>query len=61
MNTCKPITYKGKHYPSRGALAKAYGLTCEVLRYRLLHGIALEDVRKFMRDRKSTRLNSSHL
>ena len=45
----KPITYKGKHYPSRRALAKAYGLTCEVLRYRLLRGIALEDVRKFMR------------
>lgn len=45
----KLITYKGKHYPSRGALAKAYGLTCEVLRYRLLHGIALEDVKKFMR------------
>ena len=42
----KPITYKGKHYPSRGALAKAYGLTCEVLRYRLLHGIALESPTK---------------
>ena len=40
--SARPIVYKGVRYPSRRALAKAYGLTCEVLRYRLLHGIALE-------------------
>ena len=44
--SARPIVYKGVRYPSRGALAKAYGITREVLCYRLLHGIPLESPTK---------------